>query len=242
MDAVSEIGGDVPGDAAVGRGLNVEAVANIADIVRDNPEAVGIPDMNARSLLAGVLARNAADRTPFDDRAVRLAHVNAEQRVDDAAVANRGTRRGNVDARGIAAEVAAALPIDVEALDRHVGGTHADDAAAARPDEHRAPAADEVNRTIDDQVADVAAGGNFDGCARGRLVDEALDGRCVGGRGTAFHHCCSRRRHPGLTFHPDRKYQGADHGHAVCVMTAGSSSFQARTSAVPSRRTTSASR
>ena len=72
-----------------------------------------------------------SNRIALDDRIIGLAQVNAEQRLPDAAVADGRVRRGDVNAGGVAAEVAGAAAVDVEAFDGDVGGANANDAAVA---------------------------------------------------------------------------------------------------------------
>ena len=123
----------------------------------------------------GSLPGDAADPAALDDRAVRLAQVDAEERVADLEVAQRRVAGGAVDARGVAGEVAPAAAVDREALDRHVVGAHADDAAVARADEARPAAADEAQRLVDDEVARVLARLDLDGRAGRGRVDAGLE-------------------------------------------------------------------
>src|SRR6185436_12918778 len=115
----------------IGRGLDIEAVARADDGVVAHAEALAVPEMDAAADLARRPSRNALDRIALDDRVVRFAQVNAEQRLADSVVADDDARRGDVNARGVAAQIAGAASIDVEAFDRDVGGADANDAAVA---------------------------------------------------------------------------------------------------------------
>src|SRR5262249_39102362 len=139
-------------------GLDVEAVAHVFDRVAREAEAVGVPDVNARALLARVLSGNAPDRAGRDFGAAGLAEIDAEERPDDPAVADRHAAGGHVDAGAVPAEIAPALPVDVEALDRDAVGAHAHDAAYARADQPGTAAPDERQRPVEDEIAPVDAG------------------------------------------------------------------------------------
>ena len=80
------------------------------------------------------------------------------KRARDAAVADGGPRRRDVDARRVAAEVAAAQPVDVEPLDGHVSRADPDHAARSRSLDARAPPSDQMHRLVDEQVAAIGAG------------------------------------------------------------------------------------
>ena len=142
--------------------LEVEAVAHVHDLVVVEPEALQVVRVDARALLAGVLAGDPAHPAALDHGAVRLAQVDAEERVADLEVAQRRVAGGAVDPRRVPGEVAPAAPVDLEALDRDAVGPHADDAAVARPQEPRPAAADEAQGLVEDQVARVLAGPDLD--------------------------------------------------------------------------------
>ena len=78
-------------------------------------------------------------RHPLDARAVRLAQVDTEERVRDSAVHDERAGRGDVDARRIAPQIAAPLPVDVETAQLDARGADAHDAVGAGSDE-RGPA------------------------------------------------------------------------------------------------------
>ena len=85
--------------------------------------------------------------------------------------------RGDVHARGVAAQVAAAPAVDVEALDRHVVGAHAHDAARARARQARAVPRRPAQGLVDEEVADVGAGGHLEAAPGRGGVDPRLQGR-----------------------------------------------------------------
>jgi hypothetical protein len=132
--------------------------------------------VDAGSLLPGVHAWDAAHDTPLDGRPVRLEQVDAEQRVHDFTVPDRGAVPGDVHARGITSQVAPAAAVDGEALDGHVVGAHPDDAASARSNQARPADTDEHQRLVDEQVADVLAGRHLEAGAGGGSVDPGLQG------------------------------------------------------------------
>ena len=80
-------------------------------------------------------------------------------------------------------ELSSAAIVDVESLDRHVGGADPYDAAGPRPDEPGPPDANERQGVVDDQVAAVLARRNLDAAAGWRRVDLRLHRRyfaCAG--------------------------------------------------------------
>ena len=60
---------------------------------------------------------------------IGFAQVDAEERITHAAVADGDMGAGHVDARGVAAEIAAPTAVDVEALEGDAGGADAHDGA-----------------------------------------------------------------------------------------------------------------
>src|SRR5262245_5191382 len=98
--------------------------------------------MNARSLFARRLSLDAFNHDALDPRVVRLPQIHAKERADDAAVTHDRPPRRDVDSRRIGRETAAFTAVDVESFDRHVVGSHAQDASAPGPDETRPSLAD----------------------------------------------------------------------------------------------------
>ena len=133
--------------------------------------------MNAAAALARRQAGDAVNTGSLDHRVVGFPQVDAEQGVPDTDVANRHARRGHVDARGVAAQVAAAPAIDVEAIDRDIGGADADYAAGTRTRQPRTSDAHQHQGPIDQEVALVGAREHLDAVARLRGVDARLQRR-----------------------------------------------------------------
>src|SRR5262249_55833297 len=132
--------------------------------------------------LAGLAAGDAADLRLLDGGAVGLAEVDAEDRVGDAAAADRHVVCGDVNARRVAAEIAASAAVHVEALDRSSVRTDEDDTPGSRTDEARAPDAAQRDAPADPEVAAVGAGADLDRVAVSRGVDPGLKRREVRGR------------------------------------------------------------
>ena len=125
--------------------------------------------------------------------------------------------------RRIAPHVPAAEPVDVEPLNEHVVGAHADDGPVARSDEPRASAADQAERAIDHEIAAVCAGANLERAARSRLVDQRLDGRRFASRRASFERAGGRRGHVRRRrLHERKKKERAGHhGYFACPASPG---------------------
>ena len=83
-------------------------------------------------------------------------------------------RGGDVNARGVASQVAAPPAVDVEAFDGDTRRSDAHHAAVARSEQDRAPAASQRDTLVEDDVTPVDAGGHLDAVAGLRAVDERL--------------------------------------------------------------------
>ena len=72
MEPVAEVAGRVSADEPSRRGLDVDSVAGLLDVVAEELERHCVPHVDARALLAGLLAADAADAVALEE-AVRLA-------------------------------------------------------------------------------------------------------------------------------------------------------------------------
>src|SRR4029079_16909586 len=167
VEAVAQIVRAVAADGAVRRRLDVDAVADVGDVVADQREAVGVPDVDAGALLARRLLRDAADLATLDAAAGRVLEVDPEQRAARAAVADRAAGRRDHHRGRVAAEIAQFAAVDVEPYDRHGGRGDGHDRAGPAPHQQRPSYADQVHRAVDDEGTDIATPRDFGTGARG---------------------------------------------------------------------------
>jgi hypothetical protein len=117
---------------------------------------------------------------------VCFAQVDAEERPLDAAAANGGARRGDVDPRRVAPEVAAPEAVDVEAFDGHVRASYADNTPGPGAHEARTSLAAQGEGPVDHEVAYVFARRHDQDVARRGSVHPALQRRGLRQRRTAL--------------------------------------------------------
>ena len=176
--------------------------------------------MDAAPFLARILARNPFDPATFDPGAVRLAQVDAEERARDPAVPDRDAPRRHVNARGVAAEIAASPAVDVESLEDDAVGANAHDAPRARAREPRASVSDQMQRFVDDEIARVGAGPDFDHTAGLRGVDPRLKRRGLRGGRPALQSRGRGRRHLLAAERGEEQERGQNHPATTRVSAA----------------------
>ena len=112
----------------------------------------------------------------LDERAVGLAQVDPEQGFDDAAVADRDARAATWMPEESRPRSPPRWPSMSNPSIVHVVGAHADTLPEPEPDQRGASDADQRDGAIDEQVADVGAGGHLEAGAGRGGVDAGLEG------------------------------------------------------------------